>query len=58
MLKRGVDLQEKLTEKEAELASTKSVLNSKHATHKAIVRECDWLNFDLRSARAALCRRK
>lgn len=36
---------------EVEMASTKSVLDTKEATVKAMVRVCDQLNYDLSSAR-------
>lgn len=53
---RTADLQRKLSVKKAELACTKSVLDTKKAALKAKVRRCEQLNNDLVSARAVVSR--
>lgn len=50
------DLQRTFPAKVVELASTKSLLEAKKATPKAMVRECDQLNYDFGLAQAVFGR--
>lgn len=49
--KRAIDLQKKLSAKDVELASTKSVLDTKEVTLREKVQKCDQLNYALGLAR-------